>query len=232
MTTLTSFEPPGGLSKVEHRYFLGLDLGQSNDSTAIAVARRVRFLHTKEAGSRDPHWTEEKPSVFQVGYLERVPLGMTYPAIVNHVARLLQRAVWVGNIDLVIDQTGVGRPVCDLFASAGIPFIAVTITGGESESRDGRNYRVPKGLLVSGVQALLHEGHLHIQKDLPESATLVRELQDFRVNFTAAGAMTFGAREAKHDDLVLALALAVWRSRQRIIKTRQVVGGVHMLRPL
>jgi hypothetical protein len=86
--------------------------------------------------------------------------------------------------------------------------------------------------LVSGVQALLHEGRLHIQKDLPEAANLVRELQDFRVGFTAAGHMTFNAREGKHDDLVLALALAVWRSRKRIIKPRQIPGGVIAMRDL
>jgi hypothetical protein len=41
---------------------------------------------------------------------------------------------------------------------------------------------------------------------------LVRELQDFRVEFTATGHLTFNARSGKHDDLVLALAIAVWRA--------------------
>ena len=41
---------------------------------------------------------------------------------------------------------------------------------------------------------------------------MVRELQDFRVEFTAAGHLTFNARTGKHDDLVLALAIAVWRA--------------------
>ena len=35
---------------------------------------------------------------------------------------------------------------------------------------------------------------------------------DFRVEFTAAGHLTFNARSGKHDDLVLALAIAVWRA--------------------
>ncbi len=41
---------------------------------------------------------------------------------------------------------------------------------------------------------------------------MVRELQDFRIDFTAAGHLTFNARSGKHDDLVLALAIAVWRA--------------------
>src|SRR5215472_11596013 len=40
----------------------------------------------------------------------------------------------------------------------------------------------------------------------------MRELQDFRMEFTTAGHLTFNARCGKHDDLVLALAIAVWRA--------------------
>ena len=47
---------------------------------------------------------------------------------------------------------------------------------------------------------------------LAEAETLIRELQDFRIEFTAAGHLTFNARSGKHDDLVLALAIAVWRA--------------------
>jgi hypothetical protein len=69
---------------------------------------------------------------------------------------------------------------------------------------------VPKLSLVSRLQALLHEGSLKIHRDIPDAAVLVRELRDFRVEFTAAGSLTFNARSGWHDDLVLALAIAVW----------------------
>ena len=39
---------------------------------------------------------------------------------------------------------------------------------------------------------------------------LIRELQDFRVEFSPAGQLTFTARSGRHDNLVLALAIAVW----------------------
>jgi hypothetical protein len=80
-----------------------------------------------------------------------------------------------------------------------------------SETYDGGIIGVPKLSLISRVQALLHEGRLKIHKDLAEAATLVRELQDFRVEFTGSGAITFNARVGRHDDLVLALAIACWR---------------------
>jgi hypothetical protein len=149
-------------------------------------------------------------SLFQVGHLERLPLGTTYPAIVAHVSRLLARLP--GGTELVIDYTGVGRPVFDLFIYSGISPVGVLITAGTAEAHDGIICSVPKLVLVSRLQALLHEGRLKILKDLPEAETLVRELQDFRVEYTAAGHLTFNARSGKHDDLVLALAIAAWRA--------------------
>ena len=149
-------------------------------------------------------------SLFQVGHLERLPLGTTYPAIVAHVSRLLGKLP--DGTELVIDYTGVGRPVFDLFMYSGISPVGVLITAGTAEAHDGITCSVPKLVLVSRLQALLHEGRLKILKDLPEAETLVRELQDFRVEYTAAGHLTFNARSGKHDDLVLALAIAAWRA--------------------
>jgi len=150
------------------------------------------------------------PSIFQVGYLERVPLGTPYPGIVAHVGRLLEKLP--AGTELVIDLTGVGRPVFDMFVYSGISPLGVLITAGVSETRDGPICGVPKLTLVSRLQVLLHEGRLKILRELAEAETLVRELQDFRVEFTAAGHLTFNARSGKHDDLVLALAIAVWRA--------------------
>jgi hypothetical protein len=215
-----SFDHSAEVRREESRYFIGVDLGQSHDPTAIAVVRRLRFLLSRDVNSSTPTWKEEQPTIYQCGYLERVPLGTTYPAIVAHVGRLLQRPIWNGKIDLAIDQTGVGKPVADLFTAAGVSFLGVMITGGADESNEGKTWRVPKMTLVSTLQALLHEGRLHIQKDLAESAELVRELQDFRVKYTDAGHLTFNAREGKHDDLVLALAIAVWRAQKKITQAK------------
>jgi hypothetical protein len=215
-----TFDHSAQVRKEEVRYFLGLDLGQSHDPSAVTVVRRVRFLLAQDILGRAPVWKDEKPAIFQCGYLERVPLGTTYPSIVSHVSQLLQRPIWCGQIDMAIDQTGVGRPVADMFSAAGLSFAGVMITGGDNETREGDIHRVPKMTLISALQALLHEGRLHIQKELPEAAELVRELQDFRVKYTESGHLTFNAREGRHDDLVLALAIAVWRARKHITKTQ------------
>jgi hypothetical protein len=147
--------------------------------------------------------------IYRVGYLERLPLGTPYPALVSHVGHLLAR---LPGAELVIDYTGVGRPIFDMFRFSGISPVGVLITSGTTETRGGQFCGVPKLNLVSRLQALLHGGKLKIHRDLAEAETLVRELQDFRCEYTAAGHLTFNARSGKHDDLVLALAIAVWRA--------------------
>ena len=49
------------------------------------------------------------PPIFQVGHLERMPLGTPYPGIVAHVRRLLGK--FPARTELVIDVTGVGKSV-------------------------------------------------------------------------------------------------------------------------
>jgi hypothetical protein len=186
-------------------YVVGVDLGQSRDPTAIAVVRRLgRF------GGADA--LADGTELFQCGHLERLPLNTPYPEIVLHVKSLLDRLP--RGTELVIDYTGVGRPVFDMFEIAGIDPIGVLITGGTAESGDGRIFSVPKLNLVSGLQALLHEERLKIHKELPDAPVLISELQNFRVDFSPSGQMTFNARSGAHDDLVLALAIATWRARK------------------
>jgi hypothetical protein len=183
------------------RYVVGCDLGQSRDPTAIAVVRRL-----------DDDVANPGRPIFQVGHLERLPLGTPYPGVVRHVSRMLGAAPLRGKAELVIDFTGVGRPVFDMFQGHGVSPIGVTITAGDAVTHEGMIYRVPKLALISRVQALLHDGRLKIHKGLPDAPALVAELQDFRAEVTDSGYWKFGARSGKHDDLVLAVAIALWRA--------------------
>jgi hypothetical protein len=92
---------------------------------------------------------------------------------------------------LVVDQTGVGRPVVDMLRRTTGWVVPITITGGQAvtQAPDG-SYHVPKKELVTCLQVVL---------------------QSRRMQITATAHETFGAwRQGQHDDLVLAVALACW----------------------
>jgi hypothetical protein len=147
---------------------------------------------------------------FDVRHLARLPLGLSYMDQVAAVCQLRARPPLQG-CELVIDETGVGRPVGDLFDNTGMCPTRVTITAGVIQTCVGlHRWHVAKSLLVSGLDARLHTGELRIAADLTEAGALADELKDFRRKVSAAGRYTFEARVGKHDDLVLAIAIGLW----------------------
>jgi hypothetical protein len=180
-------------------YIVGLDLGQAADFTALAVLERPADQHSNV--------------VYALRHLRRFTLGTPYTEIVPAVSQLVAAPPLAGRVSLVVDQTGVGRAVVDMLKrSVSCQVVPVTITAGQNVTQAENGSRhVPKKELVTCLQLLLQARRLQIARSLPEAATLVRELENFRVKITQAAHETFGAwREGQHDDLVLAAALAGW----------------------
>ena len=111
---------------------------------------------------------------------------------------------------MVVDATGVGRPIVEQLRQSVAEVIAVTITAGEESTlKDGMWY-VPKRELVGALVAAVENDRLQIASGLRYAAALVGELQAFRRQVTGAGRAAYGAETGPHDDLVVAVALAVW----------------------
>lgn len=185
---------------METRYYSGLDLGQMQDYSALAVVERTE--------NPDPNNAKKTLYHFAVRHLHRWPLGTAYPAIVADVKTLFGAPPLTSRA-LAVDQTGVGRAVVDLFRSAGITALLqpITITYGES----GQGSTVAKKNLVGAVQVPLQDRRLKIAESLPLARVLTEELSLFRVKVTLSANETFEAwRDRDHDDLVLALALALY----------------------
>ena len=79
-----------------HRYYIGLDLGQTTDFTALCVLEQS-VLKT----------AVELDSAYALRHLQRFPLGTPYPEIVRDVIAPLRTPPMPGAF-LVVDQTGGG----------------------------------------------------------------------------------------------------------------------------
>jgi hypothetical protein len=183
-------------------FYLGLDLGQASDYTALAVLQKL----------------EETAEPHQLRHLQRFALGTPYTDIVPAVGRFVAAVARQGDCTLVVDQTGVGRALVDMLRDAPMlsRLVPVTITAGHTvtELENGSKH-VPKKELVTCLQLLLQSRRLKIPTSLPEAGTLLKELANFHVKITAAANETFGAwRDGQHDDLVLAVALAAWMAER------------------
>lgn len=189
-------------------YYIGLDLGQAQDFSAVALIERMG-----------------DPPIYRVLDLYRFPLGTSYPEIVDRISNSRTKLDITPNL-LVVDGTGVGRPVVDLFKRAGLHLVPVVIHGGDNYTYDVQA-RVPKRDLVGILQILLQSQRLKIAGCLREAEILVEELLNIRVKISDAGKDSYGVwREGMHDDYVLALAIACWVSERGILPR-----GLHWPRP-
>src|SRR6266700_4531863 len=184
--------------------YLGLDIGQVRDPTAIAIVEK----------NDPPHWVPRvEDPLYQVRYLERVPLGTPYPRVVERVRGIVAHPEMAGQCRMAADATGVGAPVVEMLRAARLAchLSPVTITNGERAHQTGAMWHVPKKDLMSGVLVLLEQGRLRVPRELAETGALVKELMDVRMKQRGRGEFRIGADGAgQHDDLVIALALAIW----------------------
>jgi hypothetical protein len=202
------------------RFAVGVDLGQSSDPTAIAVLQHTTGFLDPNSPLERHNGTGLKPQVpaerLDVRHLERLPLGMSYPAMVEHVRQLMARPPLNGDArtkpaELILDQTGVGAAVADIFEVAGMSPVRISITAGSEATPVRQNsWHVAKTILISTVDAMLHTGTLRFAAALSDAPAMKDELLNFRRRLSDAGRATYAARTGTHDDLVLAVSISAW----------------------
>jgi hypothetical protein len=195
-------------------FVVGVDPGQSQDPTALCVVEWQTHGGDEwraMPGNGRAILYQQKRESFAVRHLERLPLDMSYVDVARYVRQLLQRSPLDQDcVDLLVDNTGIGRAVCDIMERERLPIVRITITAGNEVTSAGNTWHVPKIALVSALDGRLNCGELRIAEQLSESPALREELKEFRRNVSDSGRSVYGARSGKHDDLVLACAMCVW----------------------
>jgi hypothetical protein len=201
-------------------HIIGLDLGQARDPSALAVLKRTPILDAAGRAEWDARGHERHRS--DCVHLHRWPLGTPYPAIVADVKELVRRPELAPDVGtrprLAVDATGVGRAIIDMFLDAALAaeVVPITSTAAEGSRSDvwcqgTTGHWVGKRELVGTVQAGLQTGTLRIVPGLALADVLRAELLGFQVRVTVSANEQFGAwREGAHDDLVFAVAIALW----------------------
>jgi len=234
----TEYQAPRMPKYSPRRYSVGVDLGQANDPTAIAVLEKTiappETAMFSPVGKSPSNRLVEGRSVYDLVYLKRPKLGTPYDTIARRVADLIcelepQGAFGeLGQVTLSVDGTGVGRAVVDLLdsefkrrgaTSKAVPkvdFRRVSVTGSQGTlkrpTRTDGYWSVPKKDLIFPAVAAFQQGKIRIAKGIKDRDALVNELKNYRskVNI-ATGNLAFEPwRESEHDDLLFATCLALW----------------------
>jgi hypothetical protein len=190
------------------QYVFGLDLGQAQDYSALAMLEQTREGDNPQAR-------------YDVVHLHRWPLNTPYPKVVADVAAMTT-APGVKDASVAIDGTGVGRPIVDLFVQANLSasIRPVLITAGNAVKYADDGYvHVSKILLVGVLRSLSDRKLIRFARGLALAKTTERELANFRTKITLSANETFAGdwREGQHDDLVLATAIAAWVGENALV---------------
>lgn len=213
---LGQHEPPvpgWSIEEASRRFYVGLDLGQRQDYTAIAVVERHRILSGEvHAGTRD---RSEKVR-YRCRLLRRMPLGTGWVEVVDRVRNLMQSKELRDRSTLVVDASGVGSPVVEMLRkSAGCPIDPVTITAGNHLKIDTHGYKMPRHELMSQLALMLEKRELEISSHAGEIENVRNELRNLRIRFGSKGQERFDPdKQSVHDDLVIAMALGFWKAKR------------------
>jgi hypothetical protein len=183
---------------------VGIDVGQLKDPIAISAVMIYGPTRT---------------IVAHVKHLERLPTGTAYPDVVRRVQTLLHNlnnvlfaeGINVSKLNVLVDVTGIGRAIYDMLREALPPIIklvAVTLTGGQEQSRAGSEWKIPKQDFVSNLVRFSSERRLYLPAT-DEAQAFQRELRTFQGRKTSASTVETGARGGAHDDLVISVGLAL-----------------------
>lgn len=194
------------------RVFIGADIGQANDYTALTVVDRQDSPPLGTVHGDLPTYK------YTLRFIERIR-HIPYPDIIKRIIsvtnseKLPRDPVPV----LVIDATGVGKPILDLIRrstrGAKLKVIGVVITGGTQARCTRGVWNVPKRNLAFTVVEAYQTRRLIVPEGLSLRDALTNELRNFKVKINSrTGHDTYAAdwRDGDHDDIILSLAVALW----------------------
>ena len=183
----------------KRRFYVGLDLGQRRDYTALVVLEKYFRSHWGD------EWVSAKIDDYgttrlMVRAIERVRLGTPYPDIVDWVNSVVTHRELQNRVVLTVDATGLGAPIVDMLRKAklGCSLFPITITGGGSY--DAASGTVPRTQLLTNLQIMIQQDKIEIAEDCSQVQALQQELRHLKLE----------GSKCKHDDICVALALAAW----------------------
>lgn len=204
----TNSDPSVPRIRGHQRYWLGVDLGQANDFSAVT-------------GILDEQLPIVRDGRVVLGQRERTVVyadkfrGVSYVDVVQHLNRLRNAAPFAGKTELCIDGTSLGRVVSDMLFEESIPHHAIQMTAGQGWSRKGRYINASKTHMIETTSVLFSAGELDFAHDLTIRKEIEDDLASFSIQTTAAGnqIITQSRSASGHGDLGISLIVAAWASQ-------------------
>ena len=202
---------------MKEHFYIGVDLGQVNDPTAIAVLE-----YSEELGPvRNPvTWAFPVHKRWILRQVERMRLGTEFSDVARRVGqfaryfggpgRPLPGSEWYyrgPGVTLVVDATGLGSPVLEMIRKEPMRanIVGVKLTGGSGANKADKHWNVAKTELMGRLAAMVDNGELWAAGDLANKEQWLDEMESVNAE----------TLQGNPDDMVIATALACWWARRK-----------------
>ncbi len=179
-------------------YIISLDPAQLHDWSAVAVVD----MQYRQGESRFG---------YDLVAMNRKQ-GLPYDQIVDWVVGVCKNPAFNRQSPpkFLLDATGVGVAINDMFRAKGTRPIAITITPGNGITRIGPDVHLGKARLIGKFLGAFDAGKVHVNPNMPIWPRVEQEMLAFRAEMSDQGRVKFDASEGENDDMLFALAMAVW----------------------
>ena len=213
-----AFSQHGGPTQIELpdvTFIVAQDIAKNVDYTTTVI-HQVRPQIVKGSTQGRVFYFQEK--VFQD------MVRLKYTELAEYTRELMDAVNVTNDCSLVIDGTGVGGPVFDLYDEAGLDPLKIVFTSGESVSvQSGQRsksskfglitgYGVPKADLVGALVVAMEQGRMRRAEGVPFEQQEREQYQNFvgRINEKTKYVKFGNSSDEIHDDVIVADAMAVW----------------------
>ena len=194
-----------------NEWIISTDIAKAYDRTTVAIFQKCNeFLADGRCISyiiaRDLKQWEQMP----------------YTELGRVMCRLDSNTALHHNNDLLVDSTGVGEAVCDVFEEAGLQPKRIIFTGGESSKirtssksfgdfNPRRTINVPKAELIDTLKLGLEQRRVRTAQGIAFEDDIKKQFSHFVEMLTRTKKVTYGNDSPTvHDDIVCAYAMATW----------------------
>jgi hypothetical protein len=190
-------------------YVISVSLGTGIEPTAIAITEQEM---TRASGFR------AETKALRLRHLERLPANESLPVTVQRIVTLLaspdiEEAENCGGAEVVLDVTGSGRAIVELFQRESIKPVVVNVTGSSEAAVEVEHkaWRLPKAELVGHLRIAYEADRLRMAKGLELVPKLLDELNAFKMRAPRLDLNDPESwRDTEQSDLVLAVAVGTW----------------------
>lgn len=192
-------------------FHIGQDIGLSKDRSTTSIIELIK--------------NPDKTHRYFLSYLHAYPLGTEIPVIIDDLEKHYKdnrlHTPWHSGEEwfffkprIVLDTSGCGPSIVKALSAKGVPVNSLTITGGYMGNKiSARHHSEPRNRLMFEVLHMLQAGRLTIAPRLPHFEELMKEASGLTLASSPSGRDAIYPRGANHDDLLIAVALALWGCR-------------------